>query len=69
MQSLFRRLLKTYLKDYVDIEQSGLDKVAVSLWNGNVVLKDLALRKDVLKKFVGDGIDFTEAIIGTIDIA
>lgn len=68
MQSLIKKLVKSYLQDFVDLEESALDKVALNIWKGSLSINNVALKRDIIQKQLGEGIEIEEAIIGQINI-
>lgn len=56
LESLLNRVLRRYLSSYVEDIITG----EVSLWGGDVVLRDLQLRPNILEKVLGSSADSLE---------
>jgi len=48
-----KKLLQTYLRDYLEVDEGGLEKIAVSLWSGSLDIENLDIKRDALEKLLG----------------
>lgn len=67
-ENFVKGLVRKYLQDYVDLNASALDSLAVSIWKGSLTIQDVSLRADTIQALLGPGVEVVHGVVGNISI-
>jgi len=64
-----QQLLQKYLRDYLFIDEGGLDSLVVSLWSGRLDLQALELKPEALQGLLGIPFDVYQSSIAAVSVS
>ena len=67
-ERLVQNLVRRYLREYVNLDDSSFDSLVVSLWKGDMSINNVHLKLGPLQKLFGNGTEVKRAVVGSISI-